>query len=81
MDSSQFDIPTLWDVTITKLRTSVVYSKLVIVNTPQAGQYGVYNAGVHYTPDCPAWGVFVSYKPLICSSACMNLNWFSFVHP
>ena len=43
MDSSQFDIPTLWDVTITKLRTSVVYSKLVIVNTPQAGQYGVYN--------------------------------------
>ena len=62
MDSSQFDIPTLWDVTITSLRTSVVYSKLVIVNTPQAGQY---DARVHYTPDYPAWGVFVSYKPLI----------------
>ena len=35
----------------------------MIVNTPQAGQYGVYNAQVHYTPDCPAWGALTGLYP------------------
>ena len=35
----------------------------IIVNTPQAGQYGVYNTRVHYTPDFPAWGVLTGLYP------------------
>ena len=50
-------------------------SNYVIANTPQAEQYGVYNAQgrsprdicgyarVNYSPDCPAWGVLTDLYP------------------